>query len=360
MTAFYTEEHPLHGGYTGDRADLLDFSANINPLGMPPAVRRAVTDTAADWERYPDPVGRRLCGKLAEKTGIPAERIVVGNGADDLIFRMVRAVSPKRAYLTAPAFSEYEAALRQNGCAVEFHILDSSDLFDINRDFMSSITDDVDVVFLCNPNNPTGRLTEEALLYEILSECTRHHAMLVCDECFLPFAADGARRSLLQVIREEKRDAQNLIVLRAFTKLYAMPGLRLGYCVCGSTQTARQIRGSGPYWSVSAPALSAGEAALGEKDYVNQTVEYISCERAFLEDGLRSLHLKFIPSAANFILLYCSLPLYELLLEEGIVIRDCSDFRGLEKGWYRIAVRTHAENERLLAALKGLLWHIPS
>ena len=204
--------------------DVLDCSANLNPLGMPPAVQAAAAAAAADSARYPDPLCRALRAAIAAHDGVAPEQVLCGGGAAELIFRLAYALRPRRALITAPAFSEYEEALTAAGCAVTRHPLRRENRFDVDGGLLDVIAPGVELVFLCTPNNPTGRLVDGALLRAAAEQCRAVGAVLAVDECFLPLS-DGAGPGLAPCLAEHP----NLLLLRAFTKSYAMAGLRLGY-----------------------------------------------------------------------------------------------------------------------------------
>lgn len=337
-----------HGGNDLAHDIKLDLSANLNPLGMTEGVRRAVMDSACDWEKYPDPECRELRSKLSEKLGSSAENIVCGNGADDLIYRMVSALRPRKALILAPTFSEYRKALEEYGCEVYEHRLSADKGFALTESILSDIKD-MDMVFIASPNNPTGAVIERSLLKRIAEKCTENRSYLVCDESFLGFAENSCELTAL-VFSEP-----NVIVLRSFTKLFAMAGLRLGYAVCGSTETAAAIKNAGQYWSVSVPAQAAGKAALDEKDYLRETVRYVAQERKYLSAELARFGFEVFPSAANYLLFRAFKELGQLLLNEGILVRSCADYSGLDESFFRIAVRTHEENSRFIAAVRRSL-----
>lgn len=335
-----------HGGNTFQSPQMLDFSANINPLGMPEAVQRAVTDSVRDCVRYPDPDCTELIRALAEFEQHPAEQIVCGSGAADLIFRIVHAILPHHALLCAPTFSEYEAALREVGCAVQEYPLNPVTDYQPDDRILSALTEKTDIVFLCTPNNPTGRRIPPALLKQIADRCRETGSVLVSDECFLWFSADAEQYSLRRFLHG------HCIILNAFTKLFAMPGLRLGYALCGSAAMAEKLRGSGQFWSVSVPAQAAGLAALQLPDWIPETVRLVTAERAFLSEELRKSGVYVYDGDANFLLLRAPSDFAERMKQHRILIRKCADFHGLTDAHYRIAVRTHAENLALISAVR--------
>ena len=320
----------------------LDFSASLSPLGMPGRVYQAAIDVMRDAGRYPDPSCRRLRAALSERHGVDRAQIVCGAGAADLIDRLARVLQPKRALIPAPTFSEYERALLSVGCEVERFPLPGD--FHLQEEFVGAITPETDAVFLCNPNNPTGLLTETALL----RRCLERGVTLIVDECFLDLTDDPARYSLVSFLR----DYPNLILLRAFTKTFAMAGLRLGYALCGSAETARALQDVAQPWPVSVPAEAAGIAALKEQDYENEVRAFLHTERARMYRKLAGMGLRVVPGQANFLLFYSEdADLAPKLRAKGILIRDCRAFPGLCPGWYRTAIRKREENDMLLKAL---------
>ena len=329
----------------------LDFSANVSPLGLPEGVCAAVIRALNTADRYPDPLCRRLRAVLSEYHGVPADGIVCGNGASDIIYRLCLMLKPKRAAVFVPGFSEYAIALREVGAAVT-EIPLSAEGFRLKETQISRIPQDTELFFLCNPNNPTGLLTERESLSAILRLCRERGTVLCVDECFLDFCENAAGCSLIPALSEYP----NLVILKAFTKTYAMAGLRLGYALCGNTALAKSLQSSGPPWAVSNVAQEAGIAALCEENYVNQLRALITSERQKMAAALTSHGLRVIPGEANFLLFQSpETALAEKLRTHGILIRDCSDFGGLSAGWYRTAIRTAGENEVLIKTIGEVL-----
>lgn len=332
-----------HGGDSYGRDIKLDFSANLNPLGMPESVMRAASAVVSDSEKYPDPHCRELTKKLSEHEGVSAENIVCGNGADDLIYRIIHALKPRSAVIAKPTFSEYAKALREVGCAVSEHEPGS---------IANSLTRGVDLLILCSPNNPTGQLIGTETLKSICMKCSENGTYFICDECFIDLCEGGAENSAKPFMNA------NTVILKAFTKTYAMAGLRLGYALFGSAELAAKVRETGQFWSVSTVAQSAGVAALDEREYVAKARKMISCEREYLSRKLHSFGFEVTPSDANFILFRCDLPLDEMLMNEGILIRNCANYSGLGSGYFRVCVRLHDENEALINAIEKVMkWH---
>lgn len=329
----------------------LDFSANISPLGVPAGVRDALRDAAGRADRYPDPLCRELRAALSAHEGVPAEWILCGNGAADLIFRAVLARRPRRALVTAPTFGEYEAALGLTDCGVERVFLREERDFAPDGDLLEAVTPETEMVFLCEPNNPTGVTTAPALLAKILERCRETGALLAVDECF----GDFLERPEAHSRKADLAEFPNLLVLKAFTKLYAMAGVRLGYVLCANTELLERMRRAGQPWAVSSLAQAAGIAALGETDYARRVRELTAAERAWLFRRLTGLGLRVIPGEANYLLFRSPRPLAEPLARRGILLRSCGNYAGLDETWYRAAVRTRGDNRRLTEALEEVL-----
>lgn len=336
-----------HGGDIFEREIMYDFSANLNPLGMPESVKNTLQKSISEWEKYPDPFCRSLVKKLSEQEDFSPENIVCGNGAADLIFRIVQTVKPKKAVVCAPTFSEYSKALTQNGSEISAYFLSEKNGFALDEKILEMLDESVQMLILSTPNNPTGRTIDGELLRQICEKCRANDIVFLCDECFIGFTENAAHA--------EQFINPNVVVLKAFTKIYAMAGLRLGYALFGDVKLAEKVRRNGQFWSVSAPAQTAGEAALDEKFYLEKTLELVKKEREFLTEKLQSFGFKVYPSEANFILFYTKLALDEMLLSEKILIRNCVNFDGLEQGYFRIAVRSHEENSALVSAIERCL-----
>ncbi len=330
---------------------LLDFSASLNPLGMPALVRAALHQAVGECERYPDPLCRELSEQLAARWRLSPEQIFCGNGAAEIFDRLAAVLRPGAALLTAPSFSEYERALRSNGCDCRFHVLRSGEDFAVTGRILSELTGEIEAVLLCSPNNPTGQVIGSELFDRIAARCAEIGAWLVVDECFSGFLADDGARSMRRWLDRYER----LVVVRAFTKLYALAGVRLGWCMTQDTSLIRALRAAGQPWNVSYLAQKAGTAALLCGGFVRETVCVSARERAFLAEGLQRCGLWVCPGQANFVLFRSEEHrLSERLLPHGILLRDCAAFRGLGPGWYRAAVRKHMENEQLL----NTLWEV--
>ena len=314
----------IHGGdiYSFNK-NIIDFSANINPLGMPLSVKKAIIDNIENYKAYPDPLCRSLRKALAKKEKTSMENILCGNGAADIIFKIALGIKPKKALILAPTFSEYEEALKLVNCKINYYKLKEENNFFIKDDILNYLNEEIDIIFL-----------------------------MVVDECFMDFIYDEENYSISSYINNFK----NLIILKAFTKIYAMAGIRLGYMLSSNEEIINKISSIGQPWSVSSVAAFSGEAALKEEEFVNKTKLYIKENREFLKKELENLGFKVFNSKANYIFFKSNiLNLKEYLKEKGVLIRSCNNYIALNKDYYRIAVKSKEDNKILIKCLKELI-----
>ncbi len=352
-----------HGGDIYQREIAWDFSVNVNPMGPPVRVQQAIRESADHVDCYPDPQCRGLVQALAEYHKTEKERIVCGNGAADLIYRLAYLLKPGRALLLAPTFSEYEQALTSVGCQVRHCRLKEENGFQADMRELADRTEEGELIFLCNPNNPTGLAADIDQVERLARTCRKKKGFLILDECFCEFLEKPSEYSFMERIQ----DYPEAVILRAFTKSYAMAGLRLGYGVCGDRDVAERLRLTGQPWSVSIPAQEAGRAALLETEYLEQSRSLIAGERRRVSRRLADMGFLVFPSQVNYVLFKdveeCKHGnIGKRLQERGFLIRDCSSFKGLEAGkedpvfcFYRIAIRRQEENNRLLDAIQGIV-----
>lgn len=338
----------IHGGDIYRNQVQLDFSVNTNPLGIPTSVKQALQEAIEASARYPDIHAEQLKETMARHLGVKKEGLLLGNGASELFLAICHAIQPKKVIIPVPSFYGYEYVANAVAAEVTYYETKMETAFQIQEDFCSFLTEDVDLIFLTNPNNPTGKLWNEEMLQWVLDHCRKKKIIVVLDECFLDFTEQG--KSMVYT----KMSYPNLIIVRAFTKIYAIPGVRLGYLYCEEGELLHAIEQQLPEWNLSTFAQAAGSACVEEKTFVKESKQYVKIEREFLEQRLEKLGLQVLPSDANFLLIQSKIPWYERLLKRGILIRDCSNFRGLKKGYYRIAVKTREENERLLKEMEEI------
>lgn len=334
----------LHGGNIYQYKPEFDYSANINPLGIPDSIKTAIQGAISKLTNYPDSTCKELREAISKMEQVPMEYIVCGNGAADLIFSFVLAVKPKKALLLAPTFAEYEQALRTVGCQIQYYYLKEKWNFELTKEYLRCINKELDVIFLCSPNNPTGKVIDPELLLQIVEKCRKEQVLVVVDECFNDFL----EKSEYYTIKNEIEKNDHVVVLKAFTKMFAIPGIRLGYALTSNVMLIQKINEVRQPWSVSILAQEAGVAATKEIEFVQRTKDYVRKEREYLYKQFQRIGIAYYTSEANYILLKCGDNLFELLLKEKILIRDCSNYEGLEKGYYRVAIRTHHENKVLI------------
>lgn len=336
------------------RERLLDFSININPLGMSPAGREAMLSFLdTDATRYPDVESRALREALAERYGLSKLQITCGNGATELMYAFVRAFRPSVVYVPAPAFSEYRLAAEACRVPVRSFALPPENGFQVADDsFLDSLPKDA-LVFLGNPNNPDGKLLPRAVFRRFIDAAERTGSWLMIDESFIDFV--GSAESYRGDLKRHPR----LIICQSLTKFYAVPGLRIGVTL-SSPHVARMLSAALCPWNVNGLVQRYMTAAVKDEDYIFETRDYVEAERNRM--GLiLSGHpkLSVYPGTANFLLLRRVDEdvewLSKRLLEKGILIRHCGNYEGLDDSFFRVAVRREEENDRLITALKEVL-----
>ena len=300
---------------------------------------------------YPDPEWEALREAIADYEGVEPSHILCGNGASELLLILVEALQPRRALLVAPCFLEYERVLAAVGTQIEWQLLSEKNGYLPGADFLDVLKKtDADMVILSNPNNPTGSLLSPEYLNQIVKLTQVRGILLVMDECFLDFLEEPEQYSAKQYLDSDS----HLIVLKAFTKTFACAGLRIGYLLCADREALCKCKKHLPEWNVSIPATYAGMAAAGEREWLRETSEQIRTEREWLRGQLAGLGYHVFPGAANFLFFAGKEGLYEHCLSRGILIRDCSNYLGLDAGSYRVCVKKHADNERLLQVMREL------
>lgn len=341
----------IHGGDIYRNRVTIDFSVNVNPLGIPQAIQAAMHGAVGQCGRYPDIEAQALKRAVSGMLSVPEDYLLFGNGASELFMAAVHGIKPKKTVIPVPSFYGYEYAAKAVGSEILYYELKQENGFGVTEDLCEILTEDVGILFLANPNNPTGRLLDKEAILPLLRHCGEKGIYVILDECFIEFCA--GRHSMLP----ELEQYDHLILVRAFTKIFAIPGVRLGYLVCQNKPLLAKIAGQLPEWNLSCFAQEAGCACAKETAFVIKTAEYIRQERAVMERELRRKGLAVFSSMANYMLVYrdeslTENTLYAQLLEQGILIRDCENFRGLGRGFYRIAVKSRKENRRLLQALE--------
>ncbi len=340
----YNTRNP-HGGDIYSAVVTLDFSSNVHPLGTPPGVVEAIRAAAAQVRQYPDPYCRALTAAIAAHEGVPQPYVLCGGGAAELIYAYCDALRPRLAAEFAPTFSEYRTAAAHFGAQLAQYPLRAPDFLP-DEGLLAFLQErKPDVLFLCTPNNPTGMLLPRGLLEAALRICRAQGTRVLLDECFLDFTDAASAKDLLEAY-------PNLLILKAFTKNYALAGVRAGCCLTADGQLLEKMSACSQPWNVSVPAQAAALAALREPDWPAKARPLIAAQRDVLAAGLTALGFTVCPSQANYLLFRGPAGLDAALLRQKIAIRSCANYPGLGEGWYRTAVRLPKENEALLDALR--------
>jgi len=349
----------LHGGnleramekYGISSEKIIDFSANINPLGFSSKTREAIIKNLDRLSHYPDPECKEAKKEISGYFKIYYENIILGNGSTELIYLIVQTLKPKKALIPVPTFCEYERALNNNNVSINFYKLKEEQEFSISINEIISQLAGIDLVFLCNPNNPTGTFLLKKEMLTLVKEVQRRKIFLVLDEAFVDLYEE---ESLIK----EVKNYDYLIILRSLTKFYGLPGLRIGFGV-SSPKLIKKLKAQKIPWSVNCLAQIAVREMLRDEKYINKSKSFLLEEKEFFYQELSNIEgWKVYKPSANFIFIkllgnISSEMLQNNLAKKGILIRDCSNFRGLEEGKFiRVAVRTRKENIMLIKELK--------
>ncbi|MBN2569244.1 MAG: threonine-phosphate decarboxylase [Deltaproteobacteria bacterium] len=350
-----------HGGnvknisriYGISKEKIIDFSASINPLGCPPGLREAIIEDFDSVLHYPDCDSFDLVEGLSEYHDIGHECILAGNGSTEFIYWIPMIFRPRRALIVSPAFSEYERALAVMGTDVSYFRADEKNSFSVDiDDLCKCVADDFDIIYFCNPANPTGVLTPREELRRVAQSAGETGALLVVDEAFIDFVEEES-------FKREIHRSSHVIILRSMTKFFAIPGLRLGYIMASPSVIAKIEEHRLP-WTVNSLLQGAAVKTLFDTDYIRETRKYIMIEREYLKDALNLIPgLRVFKSSANYLLVSIdgqmglnAPELRKRLIPEGIVIRDCSNFQDMGDLYFRVAVKTHEQNRVLVESLR--------
>lgn len=347
-----------HGGNTKslakefglDGSSLIDFSSNINPYGPPQGVLESVKNAIVNINEYPEQEAETLVEAIAARSGLGSDNIVIGNGSIELIYQIPQVLKPKKALLPVPSFTEYELSSVRAGARIVYKKAFSSEEAVAK---ISGSLNDVDMVMLGNPNNPCGYKIARNSLLELIDNYRR--CAWVVDEAFIDFTSSGQEDTLVGDVCT--RD--NLIVLRSMTKLYSIPGIRLGYMIA-PPWVAEKVKEVKYPWSINTLAIEAGLAALEDRKFVEESVPVLFREADRFYNNLSQVDgLVPLKPAANYVLVriegdITSIRLQEMLLRKGFAVRDCSTFTGMDENFFRVAVKRPEENDKLLIALKEI------
>ena len=366
---------------------ILDYSSNINPYGIPESLKKRITENLEILERYPDPDYIELRQKLAYLNKVDISNIILGNGATEIIFLFMEVINPQKVLIVSPTFGEYERAAKATERVKDSSILGNSnkkkddeksfgkqkieiEYFELkeNNDFKLNINNlknelakKYDLLIICNPNNPTGKFLKLDETEEILKECNKYNTKLFIDEAFIDFLKDGMKESIINT----KENKQNLFVTRAFTKFFAIPGLRLGYGIYFDKKLEKGISEKKEPWSVNNIAEMAGLTVLDDTRYIEETLKWIAEEKTYVYEKLNEINgikpykteVNFITVKIedNFILKGLNVKILRgKMIEKGILIRDASNFKFLDERFFRLAIKNRKNNDRVIETLKKI------
>lgn len=332
------------------KGELVDFSSNINPLGVPEGLRKLLMDNLKDMEAYPDIKYRKLKKSIAKYLGCDEKLVLVGNGAMDLIDSFTKL--SKRVLVMSPAFSEYTKRALVHGKEVKS--IPYKDDFTIDLKTIEEIVKKHDLLILGNPNNPTGLRIDKETLIEIHKIVKSKEGYLILDEAFFEFAPKDY--DSIEIFKTY--NYENIGIIRAATKFFALPGLRLGYG-CTSLELKEKLEKFQMPWRVNCFADIAGQYIFEQKEYIEKSKKYIDIERNYLLKELDKIdNIKAHNTAANYILIkllkWDEEYLFQFFLKKGIVIRKCSSFKILGNSYIRVAIKDRTNNERLIDGFKKL------
>ena len=323
--------------------EILDYSSNINPYGIPESLKKKIVKNTEILERYPDPDYVELREKIALLNKVDISNVIIGNGATEIIFLFMKVIKPEKVLIVSPTFGEYERALRASE----------------NKEILKKeLEKKYDLLVMCNPNNPTGKFMKLSETEEVLKECNKYETKLFVDEAFIEFLEDGYKESIINT----GENKQNLFVTRAFTKFFAIPGLRLGYGIFFNKNLEKEIAEKKEPWSVNNIAEMAGITLLEDKEYIEKTLKWITEEKKYMYEKLREIKgIKPYETDVNFISVKINEDNYstglnvkklrEKMLEQGILIRDASNFKYLDDRFFRLAIKDRENNDKVLRVL---------
>ncbi len=344
-----------------DICDIIDFSANINPMGIPKVGKDAIIQAFDNMMHYPDPEYTELKKSIAEYHHVPSDWIIPSNGAIEALFMFMRALKPRKAFVAAPTFVEYRRAVEAVGAKYKPFYREKN--FSINVDKFSDMikyelsslkSENNNVFIVCNPNNPTGTLTGDDDIKQIIKICNSYHMWTLIDEAFMDFAMIRGAKSIVSDFYE----GQKIASMHSVTKFFAVPALRIGYIICPNDTMRDMMKRVSAVWSVNHFAEKFVPAVLNDKEYFHKTERWFFKESEFLYQALATLPaIKVYESFANYIFFKYDgdRDIVSELLKQNIAIRDCQNFDGLSRGYYRVAIKAHYDNVRLYKAIKSVL-----
>lgn len=356
----------MHGGNIYTNKIKYDFSVNVNPLGIPKSAKRIAYKSIKNSFQYPDLENAELKNLLAQKFNVSKNQICAGNGASEILNSFIKSANLKNVLLIAPCFTGYSRILENSKIKYDYLNLSEENNFIFDENFTQKILLELqkqiyDLLILTNPNNPNGKSININFIKKIAAECEKQNIFLLLDECFIKLTFPKSESFVSQINNFSK-----VIILRAFTKTFAIPGIRLGYSI-SSEKISSELEKELPEWNVSLVAQKIGVSCLKQnKKYLEKTQKIISCEKKYLISKLKKFPLKIFPSDSNFILFKLdeksffenknSENLFEYLKSKKILIRLCDDYESLSNKFYRIAIKNHHQNKILVKNMEDFFY----
>ena len=337
------------------KEDITSFSANVNPLGISYKLKKELASHIDAITSYPDREYTSLRKCIAKYAGTDYTSVLVGNGSTELISLVIQIKKPSKALIVGPTYSEYEHEVALGGGRSHYFRLREKDDFKLDIEGLeNALTSDIDLLVICNPNNPTSSQIDRSSMRRILDACKEKGIFVMVDETYVEFSEDTSKITSIPLTEYYN----NIIILRGISKFFAAPGLRLGYAVCGNHELLKEIDSRKNPWTINSLAAIAGEIMFKDTDYINETWNLISSERKRICGILEKCHgLKFYKPHANFILIkilkdgITSEELFDTVIRQGLMIRDCSTFPFLDNKYIRFCFMNPEDNDKLVKIL---------
>lgn len=351
----------LHGGniYKLKREagiEVIDYSANINPFGLSEELKKGIIDNLSVLEKYPDPEYISMKKIIADYNGVEIDNIVVGNGATEIMFLYAKCLKPKKVLIVSPTFAEYERALKSTNCHVDYFQLREDENFILNIPRLKETLDETyDLLVICNPNNPTGKFIKKDILDDLARFCTTKETMILLDEAFIEFVEGNLNESILEYRNK------NVFIVRALTKFFAIPGLRLGYGITFDMKLKEEIESSREPWSVNAIAELATKILLEDNKYIEKSENWIRVEKEYMYRNLCNIEgIKPYKTETNFILVKLTNGIKvgefrEKMITLGVLVRNASNFNYLDNSYFRLAIKDRENNNKVLRCVKDAI-----
>jgi len=344
--------------YHINEADIHNFSGNVNPLGLSPSLKEKLIENITLVTSYPDPDYTLLKESIARYTSSNPDHILLGNGSTELIAHYIDYVNPKKALIIGPTYSEYEKKVKTLGAEVHYFPLKAEHDFSLQIDLLiKECNATIDLLVLCNPNNPTGTLVDARALYPLFDACKTNGIHILIDETYMDFV-DLSVKSAITLVESYS----NCIVLRGFSKFFSAPGLRLGYGITSDLTCHEHLEKQRHHWSINSLAAFAGKELMNDTAFIQSSVTFITQERERILSVLsEEVNLKVFPNFANFFFVellhkkHTSHGLFDYLIRKGLMIRDTSSFPFLHGEYFRFCILTHEENDLLLKGIHDYL-----